>query len=152
MLAAGSLRGGDSRLDPWAFLIQSVAVTAHAHTGRLGLVVQVVDRLRQRLRTLLCDPVGSPSELPLFGTVLHALGMAGLASGDTSAVRMIALAERLGVMREFQPTMSADRARKVAEDADRAAYTDAVSEYAALERDELREAARAVMAATSGRG
>ncbi|MGW3980223.1 ATP-binding protein [Streptomyces mirabilis] len=152
MLAAGSLRGGDSRLDPWVFLIQSVAVTAHAHAGRLGLVAQVVDRLRQRLRTLLCDPVGSPSELPLFGTVLHALGMAGLASGDTSAVRMIALAERLGVMREFQPTMSADRARKVAEDADRAAYTDAVSEYAALERDELREAARAVMAATSGRG
>ncbi|MFD7599885.1 ATP-binding protein [Streptomyces mirabilis] len=152
MLAAGSLRGGDPRLDPWAFLIQSVAVTAHAHAGRLGLVAQVVDRLRQRLRTLLCDPVGSPSELPLFGTVLHALGMAGLASGDTSAVRMIALAERLGVMREFQPTMSADRARKAAEDADRAAYTDAVSEYAALERDELREAARAVMAATSGRG
>ncbi|MGW0828604.1 hypothetical protein [Streptomyces sp. NPDC002845] len=33
-----------------------------------------------------------------------------------------------------------------------AAYTDAVSEYAALGRDELREAARAVMAVTSGRG
>ncbi|MFF4732102.1 ATP-binding protein [Streptomyces mirabilis] len=152
MLAAGSLRGGDARLDPWAFLIQSVAVTAHAHAGRLGLVTEVVDRLRQRLRTLLCDPAGSPSELPLFGTVLHALGMAGLASGDAGAVRMIALAERLGVMREFQPTMSADRARKTAEGADRAAYADAVSEYAALERDELREAARAVMAATSGRG
>ncbi|MGW0728684.1 ATP-binding protein [Streptomyces mirabilis] len=152
MLAAGSLRGGDARLDPWAFLIQSVAVTAHAHAGRLGLVAEVVDRLRQRLRTLLCDPVGSPSELPLFGTVLHALGVAGLAAGDTGAVRMIALAERLGVMREFQPTMSADRARKAAEVADRAAYADAVSGYAALERDELREAARAVMAATSGRG
>jgi tetratricopeptide (TPR) repeat protein len=152
MLAAGSLRDGDARLDPWAFLIQSVAVTAHAHAGRLGLVAEVVDRLRQRLRTLLCDPVGSPSELPLFGTLLHALGMAGLTSGDTGAVRMVALAERLGVMREFQPTMSADRARKAAEDADRAAYADAVSEYAALERDELREAARAVMTVTSGRG
>ncbi|MFD9512569.1 ATP-binding protein [Streptomyces mirabilis] len=152
MLAAGSLRGGDARLDPWAFLIQSVAVTAHAHAGRLGLVTEVVDRLRHRLRTLLRDPVGSPSELPLFGTVLHALGMAGLTSGDTGAVRMIALAERLGVMREFQPTMSADRARKAAEGADRAAYADAVSGYAALERDELREAARAVMAVTSGRG
>ncbi|MFF7309761.1 hypothetical protein [Streptomyces sp. NPDC008137] len=36
----------------------------------------------------------------------------------------------------------------------RAAYADAVSEYAALERYELRDAARAVMAvaATSGRG
>lgn len=152
MLAAGSLRDGDARLDPWAFLIQSVAVTAHAHAGRLGLVAEVVDRLRQRLRTLLRDPVGSPSELPLFGTMLHALGMTGLASGDTGAVRMIALAERLGVLREFQPTMSADRARKAAEDADRAAFADAVSEYAALERDELREAARAVMAVTSGRG
>ncbi|MFF1655547.1 ATP-binding protein [Streptomyces sp. NPDC058255] len=152
MLAAGSMRGDDAWLDPWAFLIQSVAVTAHAHAGRLGLVAEVVDRLRRRLRTLLSDPVGSPSELPLFGTMLHALGMAGLASGDTAAVRMILLAERLRVMREFQPTMSADRARKAAEDADGAAYADAVSEYAALGRDELREAARAVMAVTSGRG
>jgi predicted ATPase len=152
MLAAGSIRGGDARIDPWVFLIQSVAVTAHAHADRLALVAEVVDRLRQRLRTLLCDPVGSPSELPLFGTMLHALGMVGLASGDTGAVRMIALAERLGVLREFQPTMSADRARRAAEEADRAAYADAVSEYAALERDELRAAARAVMAVTSGRG
>ncbi|MFD4415397.1 ATP-binding protein [Streptomyces sp. NPDC058476] len=152
MLAAGSMRGDDAWLDPWAFLIQSVAVAAHAHAGRLGLVAEVVDRLRRRLRTLLSDPVGSPSELPLFGTMLHALGMAGLASGDTAAVRMIVLAERLRVMREFQPTMSADRARKAAEDADGAAYADAVSEYAALGRDELREAARAVMAVTSGRG
>lgn len=158
MLAVGSMRGGDAWLDPWAFLIQSVAVTAHAHAGRLGLVAEVVDRLRQRLRTLLSDPVGSPSELPLFGTMLHALGMAELASGDAGAgagagaVRMIALAERLGVMREFQPTMSEARARQAAEEADGAAYSDAVSEYAALERDELREAARAVMAVTSDRG
>lgn len=95
----------------------------------------------------------------MFGTVLHALGMAGLASADaggdthadsdTGAVRMIALAERLRVLREFQPTMSAARARQAAEHADRAAYADAVSEYAALGRDELWEAARA---ATSGRG
>jgi predicted ATPase len=152
MLAAGSTHGGDALLDPWAFLIQSVAVTAHAHAGRLGLVAEVVDRLWQRLRTLLSDPVGSPSELPLFGTMLHALGLAGLASGDAGAVRMIALAERLRVLREFQPTMSADRARQAvgaAGNAARAAYADAVSEYAALERDELRAAARAL---TSGRG
>ncbi|MFJ7496183.1 hypothetical protein ACIQZB_34450 [Streptomyces sp. NPDC097727] len=38
------------------------------------------------------------------------------------------------------------------EDADGAAYADAVSGYAALGRDELREAARGVMAVTSGRG
>ncbi|MEU9009192.1 hypothetical protein AB0D12_05265 [Streptomyces sp. NPDC048479] len=40
----------------------------------------------------------------------------------------------------------------MAENADGAAYADAVSEYAALGRDELRDAARAVMAATSRRG
>ncbi|MCZ4124582.1 ATP-binding protein, partial [Streptomyces sp. H39-S7] len=152
MLAAGPTPGDGARLDPWAYLIQSVAVTAHAHAGRLGPVAEVIDRLRQHLRTLLRDPAGSPSELPLFGTVLHALGLAGLASGDTGAVRMVALAERLGVLREFQPTMSADRAREAAGTADGAAYADAVSEYAALGRDELREAARAVMAVTSGRG
>ncbi|TDT98415.1 putative ATPase [Streptomyces sp. 846.5] len=149
MLAAGAIDGGDASLDPWAFQIQSVAVTAHAHVGRLEPVAQSVDRLRQRLRTRLSDPSGSPMDLPVFGTVLHALGMAGLASGDTGAVRMIALAERLRVMRDFQPTMSAERARQAALDADGAAYADAVSEYAALERDELREAARVL---TSGRG
>jgi phage baseplate assembly protein W len=146
VLEASSTHRDDPFLDRWLLQIQSAAVTAHAHAGRLGQVAEVVDRLRQRLRTLLSGPSGSPMELPLFGTVLHALGMAGLASADASAVRMIALAERLRVLRDFQPTMSADRARQAAQDADRAAYADAVSEYAALERDELREAARAVMA------
>ncbi|TKA06477.1 ATP-binding protein [Actinacidiphila oryziradicis] len=149
MPEAGSMHSVDPFLDRWVLQIQSAAVTAHAHAGRLGLVAEVVDRLRQRLRTLLSGPSRSPMELPVFGTVLHALGMAGLASGDAGAVRMIALAERLRVLRDFQPTMSAARARQAAEDADRAAYADAVSEYAALERDELREAARALI---SGRG
>ncbi len=149
MSQAGPAHGGDPWFDPWALQIQSAAVTAHAHAGRPGLVAEPADRLRQGLRTLLTGPSRSPMELPVFGTVLHALGMAGLASGDASAVRMIALAERLGVLREFQPTMSADRARRAAEDADRAAYADAGSEYAALERDGLRAAARALIA---GRG
>lgn len=152
MHEAGSVHSGDPWLDPWALQVQSAVVTAHAYAGRLELVAELVGRLRQGLRTLLSGPAGSPMELPVFGTVLHALGVAGLASGDADAVRMIALAERLRVLRDFQPTMSADRARKAAQDADRAAYADAVSEYAALERDELREAARAVVPATSGRG
>ncbi|GAA1218148.1 hypothetical protein GCM10009665_05070 [Kitasatospora nipponensis] len=149
MLAAGSVQGSAPWLDPWALQIQSAAVTAHAHAGRLELVAGPVERLRERLRTLLGDPSGSPMVLPVLGTVLHALGMVGLARGDAGAVRMIALAERLRVLRDFQPTMSADRARQAAQDADRAAYADAVSEYAALERDELRQATRAL---TSGRG
>ncbi|MGI5430676.1 ATP-binding protein [Streptomyces sp. CA-179760] len=153
MAEVGPVDGGDPFLDRWVLQIQSAAVTAHAHVGRLELVADVADRLRQELRSMLDGPAGSPMELQ-YGTVLHALGMAGLASGDASAVRMIALAERLRVLRDYQPTMSAARARRAAEKADRAAYADAVSEYAALERSELRDAARAVMAvaATSGRG
>lgn len=149
---AGSAGSDDPFYDRWLVQVQSAAVTAHAHADRLGLVTDVTDRLRRRLRTLLDGPARSPMELPVFGTGLHALGMAGIVSGDASAVRLIALAERLRVLRDFQPTMSAERARRAAEDADGVAYADAVSEYAALERDELREAARAVMAVTSGRG
>lgn len=149
---AGPAQNDDPFFDRWLLQVQSAAVTAHAHAGRLELVADVIDRLRQRMRTLLSGPDRSPMELPVFGTGLHALGMAGLVSGDASAVRLIALAERLRVLRDFQPTMSADRARRAAEDADGAAYADAVSEYAALERDELREAARAAMTVTSGRG
>ncbi|MDX2545161.1 ATP-binding protein [Streptomyces sp. WI04-05B] len=156
VVGAGAMYDGDPFLDRWSLQIQSTAVTAHAHAGRLELVAELVDRLRQALRTLLSGPP-RPMELPLLGTALYALGLAGLASGDDAltSVRMIALAERLRVLRDYQPTMSADRARKAVEAAGNgagAAYADAVSEYAALGRDELREAARAVMAATWGRG
>ncbi|MEU6996141.1 BTAD domain-containing putative transcriptional regulator [Streptomyces sp. NPDC046465] len=149
MPVAGSMLPGDPWLDPWALQIQAAAVTAHAHADRLERVVEPLARLRRLLRTLLLSPPRTPTELPVLGTVLHALGMAGLVSGDACAVRMIALAERLRVLREFQPTMSEARARQAAENTDGAAYADAVSEYAALDRSELREAARAL---TSGRG
>lgn len=141
---AGPMYGGDPWADPWALEIQSVAVTAHAHAGHLRSVAEVVDRLRRLLRT---PAAGPPMELPVAGTVLHALGSAGLASGDVSAAGMIALAERLGALREFQPTMSRARARQAAEEADGAAYADAVARYAALGRDGLREAVRALTAA-----
>ncbi|MDQ0711331.1 putative ATPase [Streptomyces luteogriseus] len=147
MPEAGPVLGDAPWFDPWALEIQSAAVTAHAHAGRLELLAEPVDRLRKRLHALLSGPPRTPRELPVFGTVLHALGMAGLASGDASAVRMIALAERLRVLREFQPTMSAERARQAAEETDGAAYSDAVSRYAALGRDELRDAARALVSA-----
>lgn len=153
MPEAGSMRSGDPFLDRWALEIQSVTVTAHAHAGRVELVAEPVGRLRHGLRTLLAGPP-RPMELTVFGTVLHALGLARLASGgdDTVAVRMVALAERLGVLRSYQPTMSAARARQAvgaAGEAAGAAYADAVPEYAALGRDELREATRALIA---GRG
>lgn len=147
----GSMYHADPWIDPWALQIQAAAVTAHAYADRIEQVAEPVDRLRARLRTLLAGPPRTPMELPVYGTVLHALGVAGLGSGgaEPEAVRMIALAERLRVLREFQPTMSAARARWAAEDADRAAHADAVSEYAALGREELRDAARVLI---EGRG
>ncbi|MFD9882792.1 ATP-binding protein [Streptomyces alboflavus] len=162
---AGSRFQDDPWIDPWALQIQAAAVTAHAYADRLEPVAEPLDRMRERLRRLLVGPPRTLMELPVYGTVLHALGVAGLRAGGagpdadayvdadvaagadarTVAVRMIALAERLRVLREFRPTMSAARARRAAEDADRAAYADAESEYAALGRDELRDTARALI-------
>ncbi|MFJ5724485.1 hypothetical protein [Streptomyces sp. NPDC093149] len=45
--------------------------------------------------------------------------------------------ERLWVQSDFQPMMTAARPRRPSENADGAAYADAVSEYAAPEWDEL---------------
>nr|WP_202538447.1 BTAD domain-containing putative transcriptional regulator [Streptomyces sp. SID8379] len=150
MLAAGARDSADATLEPWALVMQSVAVTAHAHAGRLEPVAKTVGRLRGWLHAVACAP--SPADLYALGPVLHALGLVEIGADAAHAARMIALAERLGVGREFQPTMSRDRARRAVEaagDTAGAAYTDAVSEYAALERDELGDAARSL---TSGRG
>ncbi|NGN64061.1 AfsR/SARP family transcriptional regulator [Streptomyces sp. A7024] len=135
----------DPYADPWAMQIKAAAVAAHACAGRLDLVADLVAELRQQLRALLPDSSRPVGEIAVYGTTLLALGLAGLAAGDTSAVRLLALAERLHVLREFQPTMSAERAREAAEKADGAAYADAVSEYAALGREELRAAALALL-------
>ncbi|MCX5536063.1 AfsR/SARP family transcriptional regulator [Streptomyces sp. NBC_00006] len=144
--AAGAQHDGELWHDPWALQIQATAVTAHAYADRLAPVADTVDRLR----AVLAGPTADQLALSVLGTVLHALGAAGLTDRTPEAVRTLALAERLWVLRDFEPTMAAARARQAAESADRAAYTDAVAEYAALGRDELRDAARAV--ATPDRG
>ncbi|MFJ5731697.1 ATP-binding protein [Streptomyces paradoxus] len=138
----------DPGMDAWARAIEAYAVVAHAYAGRLEPVAGLVAALESRLRTTLADGLRPARETPLSGTDVLAFGLARLAGGDASAVRLLALAERLHVPQTF-PTMSAGRARRVAEEADRAAYAGAVSEYAALGRDELRDAARALI---SGRG
>ncbi|MFC8142829.1 ATP-binding protein [Streptomyces paradoxus] len=135
-------------MDAWARAIEAYAVVAHAYAGRLEPVAGLVAALESRLRTLLADGSRPSRETPLSGTDVLAFGLVRLAAGDASAVRLLALAERLHVPQTF-PTMSADRARRFADEADGAAYADAVSEYAALGRDELRDAARALI---SGRG
>ncbi|WP_419994309.1 ATP-binding protein [Streptomyces boninensis] len=142
---------GDPLFVRWLVEVHSAAVTAHAYAGRSELVTGLRAQLAERLRDMLAAESGGPGELHVYGTMLHALAMAGIATGDPTAVRMLALAERLRALRQFQPTMSAARAREAAENADGAAYADAVSEYAALGREELREAARALIPVTSAR-
>jgi tetratricopeptide (TPR) repeat protein len=108
--------------------------------------------LPERLSAMLMHPVANPPpylmELPVSGALLLALAMVDLDRGATgSGVRLVALAERLGFLRNFQPTMSAARARRAAEQADRPAYEDAVSSYAGLGHEELRAAALAALRA-----
>lgn len=146
--SAGSQFEGDPFMDPWVLELQAAAVAAHARAGRPEPVARLALDLRERLRGWLSLPGAPPGRLPVYGTALLALGLAGLAEGDASAVRLLALAERLSPVRQF-PTLALARCRQAAEEADRAAYADAVSEYAALGRDELWEAARVAIA---GRG
>ena len=92
-------------------------------------------------------------ELPISGGLLLALAMVdldrGARAGDEratrSGARMVALAERFRFLRNFQPTMSAARARQAATHADRPAYDEAVSSYAGLDHEDLRAAALAAL-------
>jgi predicted ATPase/DNA-binding SARP family transcriptional activator len=152
--------GGDlSRLDPWALQVQAVAVVAHAHHGRLGLVAEITGTLPAALSALTADPGAPPGTLAasyglaVCGSLLLALAMTDIDRGQRAAdagfarsgARMIALAERFGLKNGFQPTMSAARARRTAQDADGPAYAEAVSSYAGLDPEGLRAAARAAL-------
>jgi hypothetical protein len=150
--------GGLSRLDPWALQVQAVAVVAHAHHGRLGLVAEITGALPATLSALTADP-GPPGTLAtsyglaVCGSLLLALAMTDIdrsqraadAESARSGARLIALAERFGLKNGFQPTMSAARARRAAQDADGPAYADAVSSYAGLDPEGLRAAAHAAL-------
>ncbi|MFJ6823323.1 ATP-binding protein [Streptomyces niveus] len=142
-------------LDLWAVEIDTAAVMAHAQHGRLDLVAEAAGELRHSLTKALASPlVSSPMsrlELPACGALLLALATVDLAAveestdGGTgvrrSAARLIALAERFRLLRNFQPTMSPARARRTAERADATEYARAAAEYAALPHEDLRAAA-----------
>ncbi|MFF3989278.1 ATP-binding protein [Streptomyces sp. NPDC001797] len=141
---ASALAADDPFLDSWSLQVQAAALAAHAQHGRVEPVAELAAHLQQRLLSMLsggASGAGDLLELPVYGSVLLALGHAGLAGGDPAAVRLLALAEVLPVMRDL-PTLSSARSRRAAENADGAAYADARSEYAALGRDQLRVAAR----------
>ncbi|TWV44844.1 AfsR/SARP family transcriptional regulator [Streptomyces misionensis] len=148
----GALEAGDPFADAWSLQMQSAALAAHAQHGRLEPVAGLAERLRGRLLAMLTGTTGAGDlvELPVYGTVLVALGFTGLARGETSAVRLMALAERMPVLRDY-PTLSSARCRQAAENAAGAAYAEARSAYAALGPEELRaEALRELTAAARG--
>ncbi|WP_406324941.1 ATP-binding protein [Streptomyces niveus] len=142
-------------LDLWAVEIDTAAVMAHAQHGRLDLVAEAAGELRHSLTKALASPlVSSPMsrlELPACGALLLALATVDLAAVEEtggvgaglrrSAARLIALAERFRLLRNFQPTMSPARARRTAERADATEYARAAAEYAALPHEDLRAAA-----------
>lgn len=143
-------------LETWSLEAQSVAVVAHARHGRLGRVTGLVEELPGRLRALLSGPaVDRPAyaaHLSVCGLLLFALAVVDLDRGAPArAARSIALAERCRMLRSFQPTMSSARVREVLAHADRAAYEDAVSAYAALGREELRAEALGLLDAFDSR-
>jgi predicted ATPase/DNA-binding SARP family transcriptional activator len=149
----------DPSQEQWVLEAKAVTVVAHARHGRLDLVEGLAAELPRRLAAMLANPLDNPPpylmELPTCGALLLALAMVdldrGARTGDpgatSSGARMVALAERLRFLRNFQPTMSAARARQAATQADRPAYDEAVSSYAGLGTEELRAAALAALGA-----
>jgi hypothetical protein len=140
-------------LESWALEVQAATVIAHAQHGRLDLVREITDELPRMVSKMITKFIGNPPasfvDYSICGALLLALATVDIDRGEPtgdarvtrSGVRMIALAERFRFVRGFQPTMSAARARQIAEQADKSAYADAVSSYADLDRDELGAAA-----------
>ena len=131
-----------SRLDTWALQVQAIAVVAHAHHGRLGLVAEITGALPAALSgadrgpgpaawDALQPPMTSPSAArccwPWPWPTSTGASARRTPTPARSGARMIALAERFGFKSGLQPTMSAARARRAAQDADGQAYADAVS-------------------------
>jgi tetratricopeptide (TPR) repeat protein len=149
----------DPSQEAWPLEAKAVTVVAHAQHGRLDLVEQLVGELPGRLSRMLANPVANPPpylmEQPISGALLLSLAMVdldrGARAGDEratrSGARMAALAERFRFPGNFQPTMSAARARRTAAQADRPAYDEAVSSYAGLGHEDLRAAAQAALRA-----
>jgi predicted ATPase/DNA-binding SARP family transcriptional activator len=135
----------------WKWEVQAVAVVTHARHERVDLVADVVAGLPGPLSAMVVSvPV---VEFPACGSLLMALAVADLGRGATaSGVRLVALAERFGLQRSFQPAMSGTRLRDVAERADPSAYAEAVSAYADLDHDALRVAASAELGSRDQRG
>lgn len=132
--------GGDaSGAGLWSYEAEAVAVLTHARFGRLDLVDEIIDVLPGILSTMVTS--ARVAQFPVCGTLLAALAVADLDRGAAAP----GMAERFCLLRQFQPTMSPERIRGIAEQADQPAYADAVSSYAGLDHDGLRAAALAAL-------
>jgi predicted ATPase/DNA-binding SARP family transcriptional activator len=143
---------GEDDLWLWNLETRAGALGAHALFCRLDLVPDLVADLPRRLETLLTNPLERPPiyfvERQLAGALLVSIGLADITTGDVgSGVRLIALAEHLGFVRGFRPSLTGADVRAAVENADGPAYSDALSEYAGLSRAELRVAALAALKA-----
>lgn len=65
---------------------------------------------------------------------------------------MIAMAERVHFLRNFQPTLTGAAARRDARRADATAYAAAAPEFAALHRDDIRAVMLAMVSGPPARG
>lgn len=145
--------------ESWRLEVEAMTVIAHAQHGRLALVGQLAGRLPRTASRMITNAAGgsamSYADFPVFGMLLLMLALLDLDRGrrtedpraTRSGARMIALAEKFRFKGGFHPTMSAARARRLAEEADKPAYTDARSAYAGLDADSLRAAAAAAVLA-----
>ncbi|GLH96293.1 ATP-binding protein [Phytohabitans aurantiacus] len=142
-------RGDVPGIEGWALEVEAATVMAHVHHDRLALVAPLADALPARLPPLLATLAVARTYLlglPVAGALLLALATVDLKRGAaTSGARLTALAERFYFFRGYRSSMAHEVIRRAAEDADKAAYVEAMSTYAALSNEELPEAALAAL-------
>jgi predicted ATPase/DNA-binding SARP family transcriptional activator len=129
-------------LEVWALENEAAAVIAHALHGRLDQVEAITRGQSERLAALLVAPA-VPTQLsiggyPVLGALLLAVAATDAERTPARAARLVAIAEKWRYSRTFT---GADRIRRLAVDADPAAYERAVADYAGLDRVELRRVA-----------
>ena len=149
--AAGARRAeaDGTEFGVWPFEIEAAAVLAHARYGHTDPVEEIVAALPRMLSDVV--PTATPMMFPVCGTLLLALALVELERGaDAPAARMVALADRFGVLRGFQPDLTPERVAQLGRGADQPAYDDAVSSYAGLDNDGLRAAALAAVDQVAG--
>ena len=132
--------------EAWALENEAAAVIAHAVHGRRAEVVSITRGQTERLTAILADPPSaSPLSIggyPVLGAVVLAVAATDAERTPARAARLVAIAEKWRYTKTF---VGIDQIRRLAMDADKAAYERAVADYAGLDRVELRRIALDVL-------